>query len=157
MKRQNILGVVLIVVVLLTVAATKIQPKPLEVVKQFDDIYVTKYNTHIKAVYVIGAYEPIQNDFNFKVFDKERTMRFLNDIPQDKFEIGDVIEVDGLKWQKSERINVPPHLQHTTIWIPYPNPPIPVYEKEKESVDTHLTEYSQWVNDHPHFDMPPLP
>jgi len=109
----------------------------------------TKYNanpygTKVVAVYKLGAFKPVKNDYGFKHYDEKKTRLFLAGITL-KHQVGEIIEVDGLKWKKEGE-----------YWTPYPNPPTPVLE-EGEDIGKHVKEYGKWINDHPHFGYPPLP
>jgi hypothetical protein len=103
-----------------------------------------KYTTANKY-YLIGSF-----DRETKQYDKQAMKTFIESI-QDKFVAGDIISVDGLKWEKTA------YGRSQSAFGPFPNPPIPVYEKDQESVHKHVSEYRQWIINHPHFGYPPLP
>jgi hypothetical protein len=107
---------------------------------------VEKYTTAQKY-YEIEAFNK-----ETKEYDKDRMEAFLKGITP-KYKDGDIVSVDGLKWQRfSGRGNV-----ELAMFAPFPNPPIPVYEESKETKFEHIDEYRQWIIDHPHFGYPPLP
>ena len=99
------------------------------------------YNT--VASYKIGAYQPSQTNY-FNKIDIPKTINFLNSLTNHVN--GDLISVDNLKWQKTE-----------DGWIPFPNPRVPVYNPKKEDKNKYTQRYAKWINDHPHFELPPLP
>ena len=105
---------------------------------------ITTQGTRIVAVYKLGAFKPKRGEYGFKNYDGKKTRLFLAGITRRHNEM-DVIEVDGLKWQREHN-----------YWTPFPNPPIPALEKDEDR-GKHFKEYAKWINDHPHFGYPPLP
>ena len=96
--------------------------------------------------YVIHAY-----DKETGVYKRGVMENFIATVLEEH-SLGSIIAVDGLKFRK-----VHSNLRTVAIWSPYPNPPTPSYEPEKETVDEHLREYAHWVATHPHFGHPELP
>ena len=117
---------------------------------------IDPYNVPVRHTYIIHAYTPAKDEMNHKNFNVPRTSSFLDTIIND-YKDGDIIAVDGLKWQKVEYAKRPGNGELMATWEPYPNPPVSIYEKDKESAREHVEEYAQWINDHPHFQLPPLP
>ena len=109
----------------------------------------------VKQHYIIGAYRPKREEYNFRNYDDQKTRQFLTAVLEEH-SVGDVISVDGLKWIKKEK-QIPPSKHMLVFWEPFPNPPQPVYEKEKESALEHCEEYAEWVDLHPHLGFPPMP
>lgn len=107
----------------------------------------------VKHTYEIGAYHPSSTNYNFKSYDRKKTTEFLASI-SDQYSDGDIVSVDGLKWVKKQYDK---GARKFGFWKPFPNPPIPVYDREKESPQEHFRKYAEWINDHPHFNYPPLP
>lgn len=97
-----------------------------------------------KESFSIGAFKPSKTEYNFKHYDEKMVIAFLASI-KDRFVDGDIIAVDGLKWQKNE-----------DAWKPIPNPPVPVYKKGDDR-EEHFRRYAEWIDNHPHFGYPPLP
>jgi hypothetical protein len=102
--------------------------------------------------YTMGDTADVYAEYNTAIgmYDRIETYKFLKQI-QPEHIIGDVIMVDGLKWKLymgrgSQEI----------FWTPHPEPE-PVFEKEREEVRSHLVEYSNWINENPHMEYPPLP
>ena len=95
------------------------------------------------------------NSFNHetKAFDKQAMEKFIASIDS-KYDAGDIISIDGLKWMKVSTRGKG-HVE--AMFTPYPNPPIPVYEEGKENKLDHIQEYKEWIINHPHFGYPPLP
>jgi len=113
----------------------------------------TPYGTVVKKSFSIDAFTPKEGQYGYLLYNGEKMSAFLKDIIGD-FILGDIVEVDGLKWKKQlvslgDGYNI-------ESWEPYPNPPMPVLEKG-EDISKHLKAYSKWINDHPHFGYPPLP
>ncbi len=94
--------------------------------------------------FLIGAFNPSETEYNFKHYDAEKALAFLTSI-KGRFSNGDIVAVDGLKWQIAEG-----------EWYPIPNPPIPVL-KPGDDQGEYLHNYAEWVDNHPHFGYPPLP
>ena len=121
-------------------------------------VMVTRYRPpkkseycEVNASYKIGAFKPDPKKYGYQTYDQKKAKLFLASIPREHYRIGDIIEVDGLKWIKENM-----QLEMKTLWKPFPNPPVPILE-EKEEPAKHLKEYAQWIDDHPHFGLPPLP
>lgn len=116
----------------------------------------TEYGTVVEKSFVINAFVPKKGEYSFRLYDGQKTKQFLNEIGE-RFEIGDIIEVDGLKWEKYlKSIESENGIESWADWRPYPNPPMPVLE-DGEDVGVHVREYAKWINDHPHFGYPPIP
>jgi hypothetical protein len=122
----------------------------------------------VHASYVIGAFKPDPKKYGYQTYDTEKVKGFLKSIPEEHFKYGDIIEIDGLKWIKTEELlkTIASKTGKSMIelaaagvskWKAYPNPPTPVFEKEKETANEHCEEYAKWIDDHPHFGLPPLP
>ena len=97
-----------------------------------------------KESFSIGAFNPSKTEYNFRHYDEAKAVAFLASI-NDRFSDGDIVAVDGLKWQKTGG-----------EWNAIPNPPIPVL-KPGDNVLDHDRKYAEWVDNHPHFGYPPLP
>jgi hypothetical protein len=97
-----------------------------------------------KESFSIGAFKPSKTEYNFKHYDETTTVAFLGSI-KDRFSNGDIVAVDGLKWQKDYG-----------VWCPFPNPPIPVL-KPGDNLGEYTRAYAEWIDNHPHFGYPPLP
>jgi hypothetical protein len=97
-----------------------------------------------KESFSIGAFKPSKTEYNFKHYDGEKVAALLASV-NGRFSDGDIVAVDGLKWQKN-----------AGEWAAIPNPPIPVL-KPGDDVSKYLDLYAEWIEDHPHFGYPPLP
>jgi hypothetical protein len=97
-----------------------------------------------KELFSIGAFKPSKTEYNFKHYDGGKVATLLASV-DGRFSDGDIVAVDGLKWQKN-----------AGAWEPIPNPPIPVL-KQGDNADEYLSRYAEWIEDHPHFGYPPLP
>ncbi len=97
-----------------------------------------------KESFSIGAFNPSKTEHNFKHYDEGKTVAFLASI-KERFSEGDIVAVDGLKWEITEG-----------EWEAIPNPPIPVLEPG-DNVLEHDQRYAEWIDNHPHFGYPPLP
>lgn len=98
----------------------------------------------VKESYSIGAFTPDAVEHNVNHYDQGKALTFLASV-DGRFSDGDIIAIDGLKWQKAD-----------AEWHPIPNPPIPVLERG-ESIDKYTRRYAEWIENHPHFMYPPLP
>ena len=96
------------------------------------------------ASFAIGAFEPNATEYNYKHYDEGKAVAFLASV-NDRFSEGDIVALDGLKWKKIEG-----------EWQPIPNPPIPVLKPGEASGD-FINRYAEWIDNHPHFDYPPIP
>jgi len=114
---------------------------------------ITPYGTKIVASYGIGAFHPKVKGLGPRRYNRMKMTAFLNTVDK-QFRTWDIISVDGLKFRKEPL----PFEKSTkiTTWTPYPNPPMPVLEPGEDRWK-HLKEYAQWIEDHPHFGLPPLP
>lgn len=92
----------------------------------------------------IGAFTPSKTEHNCRHYDQGRVIALLASV-NNRFSDGDIVAVDGLKWQKN-----------AGAWNPIPNPPIPVL-KQGDNVGEYLSRYAEWIENHPHFGYPPLP
>lgn len=92
----------------------------------------------------IGAFKPSKTECNWNRYDEEKAVGFLATLSK-QFSEGDIVSVDGLKWQKTK-----------SDWEPIPNPPIPVF-KPGDDVHEYVRKYAVWIDDHPHFKYPPIP
>lgn len=97
-----------------------------------------------KESFSIGAFKPSETEYNFKHYDGGKAYAFLASV-KDRFSDGDIVAVDGLKWKKEDG-----------EWAPFPNPPVPVWNKGDDR-EAHFQRYARWIQDHPHFELPPLP
>jgi len=61
----------------------------------------TKYGTLIRASFSPGIYETPHDSYSFASFNRAEMMTFLDSLPKEEFSNGDIVEVDGLKWQKN--------------------------------------------------------
>lgn len=115
-----------------------------------DNLTTNEFGNVINATFTANIFVSQTNTYNYQVYNASLMHEFLNNII-DKFDIGDIIQVDSLKWKKG-------HDDHTGVikWTPFPNPPVPTL-KDSANVREHIEKYAKWINDHPHFGYPPIP
>ena len=117
--------------------------------QECNHLLTEKAQLGVIQTYNAGYFNPIPGQPNRDTFDRIKTVEYLSHLVE-KHSIGDIIAVDGLKYQLRGH---PAWPKDEYCFEPYPIKPLPVQKNDIE----YFREYAQWIEDNPNFGYPPLP